>query len=150
MAERVTTRDLVARKRDGRKISMVTAYDAGQAALVDEAGVDAILVGDSAANVIHGHETTIPITLDEMVMHTRAASRGRKRALLVGDMPFLSYQAEPPEAVRAAGRFLKEGMADCVKLEGGAEMAPFVEAIVRAKIPVMGHVGLTPQSVHMF
>jgi 3-methyl-2-oxobutanoate hydroxymethyltransferase len=151
MAERVTIPELVSRKRNGgKKISMVTAYDAGQAALVDEAGVDAILVGDSAANVIHGHETTIPVTLDEMVMHTRAAARGRKRALLVGDMPFMSYQAEIADAVRAAGRFLKEGFADCVKLEGGIEMAPTVRALVRAQVPVMGHVGLTPQSVHMF
>src|SRR4051812_40053577 len=129
MPERVTTRDLIARKREGKKITMVTAYDAGQAALVDEAGVDAILVGDSAANVIHGHETTIPITLDEMVWHTRSAARGRKRALLVGDMPFLSYQADDAEAIRNAGRFLKEGLADCVKLEGGIEMARTVAAL---------------------
>lgn len=150
MRERVTTQDLVARKRAGKKITMVTAYDAGQAALVDEAGIDAILVGDSAANVIHGHETTIPITLEEMVWHTRSAARGRKRALLVGDMPFLSYQADDAEAIRNAGRFLKEGLADCVKLEGGLEMATTVRAIVRASIPVMGHLGLTPQSVHKF
>jgi 3-methyl-2-oxobutanoate hydroxymethyltransferase len=150
MADRVTIPALVARKREGKKISMVTAYDAGQAALVDEAGVDAILVGDSVANVVHGHETTLPITLEEMLLHTRAAARGRRRALLVGDMPFLSYQAEAAEAVRNAGRFLKEGGADCVKLEGGLEVAETVRAIVAAGIPVMGHVGLTPQSVHAF
>ncbi len=151
MAERITIPELVARKREGgKKISMATAYDAGQAALVDEAGLDAILVGDSASNVIHGHETTIPITLDEMLFHTRAAARGRKRALLVGDMPFGSYQAEPADGVRSATRFLKEGGADAIKLEGGQEVAETVRAIVRAGIPVMGHLGLTPQSVHVF
>jgi 3-methyl-2-oxobutanoate hydroxymethyltransferase len=129
---------------------MVTAYDAGQAVLVDEAGMDAILVGDSAANVVYGHETTLPVTMNEMIAHTRAAARGGRRALLVGDMPFLSYQAEVAEAVRNAGRFLKEGFAEAVKLEGGLEMAETVRAIVRAGIPVMGHVGLTPQSVHAF
>ncbi|HVY62298.1 MAG TPA: 3-methyl-2-oxobutanoate hydroxymethyltransferase, partial [Planctomycetota bacterium] len=151
MPERLTIPELIARKREGgKKISMVTAYDAGQAALVDEAGMDLILVGDSAANVIHGHETTLPVTLDEMVMHTRAASRGRRKAVLVGDMPFMSYHGDHAEAVRNAGRFLKEGMADSVKLEGGLEVAGTVAAIVRAGIPVMGHVGLTPQHVHQF
>ena len=150
MADRITTLDLVERKRTGgKKISMVTAYDAGQAAMVDEAGIDAILVGDSAANVIHGHETTIPITLDEIILHCRAAARGRKKALLVGDMPFLSYQTSVADAVRSAGRLLKEGFVDAVKLEGGLEVAPAVRAIVDAGIPVMGHVGLTPQSVHV-
>jgi 3-methyl-2-oxobutanoate hydroxymethyltransferase len=150
MAERITIPELIDRKRHGgKKISMVTAYDAGQAALADEAGIDVILVGDSAANVVHGHETTLPITLDEMLSHTRAASRGRKRALLVGDMPFLSYQAEEADAVRSAGRFFKEAGAEAVKLEGGAEVASKAAAIVRAGMPVMGHVGLTPQSVHV-
>jgi 3-methyl-2-oxobutanoate hydroxymethyltransferase len=151
MPERVTIPDLVARKRDGgKKLSMVTAYDAGQAALVDEAGMDMILVGDSAANVVYGHETTLPVTLEEMLSHVRAVVRGRRRALVVGDLPFLSYQPGPEDAIRSAGRFLKEGGADCVKLEGGAEMAEIVRAIVRAGIPVMGHIGLTPQSVHVF
>jgi len=151
MAERTTTQDLIARKRTGgKRISMVTAYDAGQAALVDEAGIDAILVGDSAANVIHGHDTTIPITLEEIIGHCRAAARGRKRALLVGDMPFLSYQQGVRDAIMSAGRLLKEGLADSVKLEGGAEVAEQARAIVKAGIPVMGHVGLTPQSVHVF
>ena len=150
MADRVTIPDLVARKRDGKRITMVTAYDAIQAALVDEAEVDAILVGDSAANVVYGHETTLPVTMDEMIAHTRAAARGRKRALLVGDMPFLSYQTSEADAVRNAGRFLKEGLADAVKLEGGLEWAGTVRALVRASIPVMGHVGLTPQSVNLF
>ena len=150
MADRVTTLDLIERKRSsGKKISMVTAYDAGQAALVDEAGIDAILVGDSAANVIHGHDTTIPITLDEIIVHCRAAARGRKKALLVGDMTFMSYQASVADAVRSAGRLLKEGLCDAVKLEGGVEAAPAAKAIVEAGIPVMGHVGLTPQSVHV-
>jgi 3-methyl-2-oxobutanoate hydroxymethyltransferase len=151
MADRVTIPEIVRRKSTGgKKISMVTAYDAGQAALVDEAGVDAILVGDSAANVIHGHETTLPITIEEMVWHTRAAARGRHRALLVGDLPFMSYQAEDADAVRNAGRLLKEGGADCVKLEGGLEVASKARAIVQAGVPVMGHLGLTPQSVHVF
>lgn len=151
MPERVTIPELISRKREGgKKISMATAYDAGQAALVDEAGLDAILVGDSAANVIHGHETTLPITLEEMVVHTRAAARGRKRAVLIGDMPFGSYQAGADDAVRSATRLVKEGFADAVKLEGGVEVVDAVRAIVRAGIPVMGHLGLTPQSVHMF
>ena len=146
----MTIPELCARKRLGRKIVMATAYDALQAEYAEEAGIDIVLVGDSAANVVHGHETTLPITMDEMIAHTRAASRGRRRALLVGDMPFLSYQVSIPEAIRNAGRFLKEGFADAVKLEGGAEIAPTVRALVDAAIPVMGHVGLTPQSVHRF
>jgi 3-methyl-2-oxobutanoate hydroxymethyltransferase len=150
MADRVTILDLLARKREGKRFTMVTAYDAIQAALVDEAGVEAILVGDSAANVIHGHETTLPVTMDEMVVHVRAAARGRKRALLVADMPFLSYQPSIEDAIRNAGRFLKEGLADAVKLEGGAEWAETTRALVRAGIPVMAHVGLTPQWVNVF
>lgn len=150
MADRVTILDLIARKRAGKRFTMVTAYDAGQAALVEEAEIEAILVGDSVANVVYGHETTLPVTLDEMVAHTRAAARGRKRAMLVADMPFLSYQPSVEEAIRSAGRLLKEGLADAVKLEGGREVAPTVRALVLAGIPVMGHVGLTPQSVNLF
>jgi len=150
MADRVTIPDLLARKRDGKRFTMVTAYDAIQAALVEEAEVEAILVGDSVANVVYGHETTLPVGLDEMVAHTRAAARGRKRALLVADMPFLSYQPSIEEAIRSAGRLLKEGLADAVKLEGGAHFAPTVRALVQSGIPVMGHVGLTPQFVNIF
>lgn len=149
-ADRITIPELLARKRAGRRFAMVTAYDALEAALVDEAEIEVILVGDSAANVVHGHETTLPVTMEDMLAHTRAAARGRKRALLVADMPFLSYQTSIPDAVRNAGRFLKEGLADAVKLEGGAEWAETVRALVRAGIPVMGHVGLMPQSVHLF
>lgn len=148
MRKRVTTRALIEMKVRGEKIAMCTAYDAGQAALVEEAGIDVILVGDSVANVVHGLETTIPVTLSEMVAHCRWVARGRRRALLVGDMPFLSYQIGPRDALLAAGRLMKEGLCDAVKLEGGAEVREQVEALCKAGIPVMGHVGLTPQSVH--
>ena len=120
---------------------MLTAYDAGQAALVDEAGIDVILVGDSVANVVHGYETTLPISLEEMITHCRAVARGRSRALLVGDMPFLSYQVSVSEAVRNAGRLLKEGLCDAVKLEGGEEMAETVAGALQGYKIIMqrGH-----------
>jgi 3-methyl-2-oxobutanoate hydroxymethyltransferase len=147
-APRVRIPDLLRKKRLGQKITMLTAYDATMARLLDAAGIDALLVCDSLGMVIEGNETTIPVTMDAMVHHTRAVSRGAKRALVVADMPFLSYQVTTAEAVRNAGRLLQEGGAAAVKLEGGLAVAPTVELIVEAGIPVMGHIGLTPQSVH--
>jgi len=136
------------RARKGKKpLTMVTAYTYAQARIADEGGVDMILVGDSLANVCLGHETTLPVTVEQMVYHTAAVRRGTERALVIGDMPFLSYNVDVHESVRNAGRFLKEAGADAVKLEGGAEVEDAVRAIVRAGIPVMGHVGLTPQTV---
>ncbi|MGE0712514.1 MAG: 3-methyl-2-oxobutanoate hydroxymethyltransferase [Planctomycetota bacterium] len=136
------------RARKGKKpLTMLTAYSYSQARLVDAAGVDMILVGDSLANVFLGHETTLPVTVEQMVYHTAAVRRGTERALVVGDMPFLSYNVSIPAAIEHAGAFLKEGGADAIKLEGGVEVADTVRAIVRAGIPVMGHVGLTPQTV---
>jgi 3-methyl-2-oxobutanoate hydroxymethyltransferase len=135
------------KKDRGERISMLTAYDFPTARLLDEAGIDALLVGDSLAMVVLGHATTLAVTMEEMLHHARAVARGARRALLVADMPFLSYQADVGEAVRNAGRFLKEAGMDAVKLEGGRDYAEVVRAIVRAGIPVMGHVGLQPQSV---
>src|SRR5262245_56080169 len=146
--KKVTTLDLRARKRGGEKIAMVTAYDFTMACLVDEAGVDMVLVGDSLGMVFQGLGTTIPVTLDEMAYHCRAVARGLARAHLVGDMPFMSYQVSPAQAVESAGKLMKEGACESVKLEGGQEVAEHVHRIVRAGIPVVGHVGLTPQSVH--
>jgi 3-methyl-2-oxobutanoate hydroxymethyltransferase len=134
-------------KREGKRFAMVTAYDFVQARTVEDAGIDVILVGDSLSNVLLGHETTLPVTLDEMIYHTKAVVRARKKAVVVGDMPFLSYQITIEESIRNAGRFLKEGGADCVKLEGGEDVRDTVYAIVKAGIPVMGHLGLTPQTV---
>lgn len=145
---KVRVLDFAARKEAGRKIAMVTAYDALFASLVDQAGVDAILVGDSLATVLCGEDTTLGATMDQMVYHGRLVVRGTERALVVVDMPFMSYQVSPRQAVRNAGRLLKETGAGAVKLEGGAEVAPAVEAIVAAGVPVMGHLGFTPQSVH--
>lgn len=134
------------RKRTGPKLSMLTAYDYPTARLMDQAGIDLLLVGDSLAMVCLGHADTVSVTMEEMLHHTAAAARGAERALVVGDMPFLSYQVSEEEAVRNAGRFIKEARADCVKLEGGVTQADKVEAIVRAGVPVMGHIGLTPQT----
>jgi 3-methyl-2-oxobutanoate hydroxymethyltransferase len=145
---RSTVSSLADKKRRGEPITMLTAYDYPTARVVDESGVDAILVGDSLAMVVLGHATTLAVTMDEMLHHARAVSRGARRALLVGDMPFMSYQAEPAQAVRNAGRFLQEAGMHAVKLEGGRAYADTVRAIVRAGIPVQGHVGLTPQSVN--
>jgi 3-methyl-2-oxobutanoate hydroxymethyltransferase len=130
------------------RITMVTAYDATFARMLDEGGADILLVGDSLGMVVQGQETTLPVTMDEMVYHCRAVARGSKRAHLVGDMPFMSYQVSADDALRSAGRFLAEGGMHAVKLEGGVDMAPTIRRIVAAGIPVMGHVGLTPQSVH--
>ena len=147
---RVTIHTLARRKREGRPVSMLTAYDHAFARLFDEAGIEVLLVGDSLANVVQGLETTLPVTLDEVVYHTRLVARGARRALVVADMPFGSYQASPEEAVRSAIRLVKEGGAQAVKLEGGERVADAIRAIVAAQVPVMGHVGLTPQSVHAF
>jgi 3-methyl-2-oxobutanoate hydroxymethyltransferase len=145
--KKVTVPDLRARK-GGEKIAMVTGYDFTMARLLDEAGVDMVLVGDSLGMVVQGLPTTIPVTLDEMAYHCRAVARGLARAHLVGDLPFMSYQVSPAQAVESAGRLMKEGSVESVKLEGGQEVAEHVHRIVRAGIPVVGHVGLTPQSVH--
>jgi len=146
--KKVTTLMLREKKAKHQPITMLTAYDYPTALAVDHAGLDVILVGDSLAMVVLGYETTLPVTMDEMIHHCRAVSRGARFALLVGDMPFLSYQISAEEALRNAGRFLQEGGMDAVKLEGGRERLAAVEAIVGAGIPVMGHLGLTPQSVH--
>lgn len=135
-------------KEAGEKITMVTAYDATFARMIDEAGADVLLVGDSLGMVVQGLDSTLPVTVDEMIYHCRAVSRGSRRAHLVADMPFMSYQVSSEEALRNAGRFLAEGAAHSVKLEGGVSMAKTIERIVTAGIPVLGHVGLTPQSVH--
>ena len=145
---RLTVPDLLTKKAEHDKIVMVTAYDATMARLVDAAGVDMVLVGDSLGMVVQGHTDTLPVTLDEMIYHTRCVSRGLQRAHLVGDLPFLSYQVSVEDAVRSAGRMLKEGFAQSVKLEGGVRVAPAIDAICGAGIPVVGHIGLTPQSVH--
>lgn len=135
-------------RKGGEAIVMVTAYDYTMARLLDQGGADALLVGDSLGMVVQGRRTTIPVTLEEVCYHTRAVARGAEYAHVVGDMPFMSFQLSPEQALENAGRLVKEGMAESVKLEGGVEMAEHVERIVGAGIPVMGHVGLTPQSVH--
>ncbi|HOV42438.1 MAG TPA: 3-methyl-2-oxobutanoate hydroxymethyltransferase [Syntrophothermus lipocalidus] len=147
---RVTTTLLREKKARKEKITMLTAYDYSTAVMVDQAGIDVILVGDSLGNVVLGYETTLPVTMDDMIHHTRAVARGTKNSLLVGDMPFLSYHISIPEAVRNAGRFIQEGGAQAVKLEGGEERVDTIKAVLDAQIPVMGHIGLTPQSVHQF
>ena len=144
----VTVPRLGKMKRDGERITVVTAYDATFARLFDEAGIDVLLVGDSLGMVVQGQDSTLPVTVDEVIYHCRAVARGTRRAHLVGDMPFLSWQVSPEEALRNAGRFLSEGGAQAVKLEGGVDAAATIERLVRAGIPVMAHVGLTPQSVH--
>lgn len=146
--KKVTTLTLRQKKERGELITMLTAYDYPTAMAMDKAGVDAILVGDSLAMVVLGYENTLPVTMDEMLHHARAVARGAKTALLVGDMPFMSYQVSVEEAVRNAGRFLQQGGMDAVKLEGGRERAETVRAITNAGIPVMGHIGLTPQSIN--
>ena len=144
----VTVPRLRKMKRDGERITMVTAYDATFARLFDDAGMDVLLVGDSLGMVVQGQDSTLPVTVDEVIYHCRAVARGTRRAHLVGDMPFLSWQVSTEQALTNAGRFLSEGGAQSVKLEGGVDAAPTIERIVHAGIPVMAHVGLTPQSVH--
>ena len=145
---KVRITDLLEMKRRGRKIAVLTAYDATMAGLLDRAGIDVLLVGDSVGMVVMGHETTVPVTLDAMIHHARAVARGSQRALIVVDMPFLTYQASVPDAVRNAGRLMQEGGAAAVKLEGGRTISDAVRRLVDIGIPVMGHVGLIPQSVH--
>ena len=145
---KVTIHTLRAMKQQGERITMLTAYDATFARLLDEAGTDILLVGDSLGMVIQGLETTLPVTLDEMIYHCRAVVRGTRRAQVVGDMPFMSYQASIESGLLAAGRLLKEGGCHAVKLEGGAQHAALVARLVATGIPVMGHIGLTPQSYH--
>jgi 3-methyl-2-oxobutanoate hydroxymethyltransferase len=149
-AEKVTTATLRARKGGPEKIAVVTAYDVVFARLADEAGLDVVLVGDSLGMVVQGEKSTLPVTLDEMVYHTRIVSRGVRRAHLVSDLPFMSYQSSIEDGMRAAGRLMKEGRAEAVKLEGGVEVAELVRRLVSVGIPVVGHVGMTPQSVHQF
>ncbi|XXF76404.1 3-methyl-2-oxobutanoate hydroxymethyltransferase [Myxococcaceae bacterium GXIMD 01537] len=148
MKDKVTIQTLKRFKQTGQKICMVTAYDATFAHILDAAGADVLLVGDSLGMVFQGHESTLPVTMDQMVYHCAAVTRGARRAHVVGDLPFMSYQVSTQEAVRNAGRLVSEGGVGSVKLEGGAEFADVVAAITRASIPVMGHLGLTPQSVH--
>jgi 3-methyl-2-oxobutanoate hydroxymethyltransferase len=147
-AKRVRTRDLIAAKERGEKWAMLTSYDQYTAAIFDEAGIAVLLVGDSAANNVFGHETTLPITVDELLPLTRAVVRATKRALVVGDMPFGSYEEGPTQALRTAVRFMKEGGAHAVKLEGGRRCAAQIAAMTAAGIPVMAHIGFTPQSEH--
>lgn len=135
------------RKGDGPPLVVLTAYDAPAVLAAEAGGVDAVLVGDSLGNVVLGYETTLPVTLDEMIHHSRAVARARRRALLIGDMPWMTYHVNPEEALRNAARFVREGGVDAVKLEGGARRVPAIGAILDAEIPVMGHLGLTPQSV---
>jgi 3-methyl-2-oxobutanoate hydroxymethyltransferase len=148
--KKVTTHALQEMKRQGEKISMLTAYDYTMALLVDRAGVDVVLVGDSASNVMAGHETTLPITLDHMIYHASSVVRGVDRALVVVDMPFGTYQGNSKEALSSAVRIMKESGGHAVKLEGGQEIIDSIERILRAGIPVMGHLGLTPQSIYKF
>jgi len=140
--------DLVKMKHKGRTIAMLTAYDFYTARILDEIGIDGVLVGDSANMVFYGEESTLSVTLDQMIYHTQAVSRAVKRALVIGDMPFMSYQASIEDATRNAGRMLKEGRAGAVKLEGGEHIAPTIHKLVEIGIPVMGHIGLVPQSIH--
>jgi len=150
MAKRFTVNDFIESKKNGRKISMLTAYDYSMAKLLDESGVDSLLVGDSLGMVVLGYEDTLQVTMEDMIHHCRAVSRGVKGAMVIGDMPFMSYHVSIEETVRNAGRLIKEGLAQSVKLEGGSEIADKISAVIGAQIPVVGHLGLTPQSVNMF
>ena len=147
---KVTTHRLIEMKKQGRKIAMLTSYDYTMAQIVDQAGMDIILVGDSASNVMAGNLTTLPITIDQMIYHARSVARGVKRAMIVCDMPFGTYQVNPTEAVKNAIRIMQESGVDALKLEGGVEILDAVKLILDAGIPVMGHLGLTPQSIHKF
>jgi 3-methyl-2-oxobutanoate hydroxymethyltransferase len=150
MADKVTVPEMIKMKQRGEKITCLTAYDYSFARILDGAGVDILLVGDSVGCVVQGQPNTLPVTMDEMLYHTRAVVRGRRRALVIGDMPFLSFQVGKEQAIRNAGRFLQEAGAEGVKLEGGVAIRETIRAIVQVGIPLMGHVGLTPQSVHRF
>ena len=150
MGDKITVPHILKMKQRGEKITCLTAYDYSFARILDEAGVEMLLVGDSLGCVVQGQPNTLAVTLDEMIYHTRLVVRGRKRALVIGDMPFMSYQVSAEQALQNAGRFLQEAGAEAVKLEGGVTVRDAIQTIVRAGIPVMGHVGLTPQSVHRF
>ncbi len=145
---RVTINQIKEMKGKGEKISMLTAYDYSTARIVDEAGVPLILVGDSLGMVVLGYESTIPVTMEEMLHHTKAVVRGTKRAMIIGDMPFMTYHISIADALKNAARFIQEGGAQVIKLEGGVNVAEKVQKIVECGIPVMGHIGLTPQSIH--
>jgi 3-methyl-2-oxobutanoate hydroxymethyltransferase len=147
--KKVTIAELRQKKEAGEKITMMTAYDYPTGSLVDQAGIDTILVGDSLGMVMLGYDSTVPVTMDEMIHHSKAVSRGAKKSFIIGDMPFMSYQVNAEQAKENAGRFMKEAGCDSVKLEGGSEMAPVVRAIVTAGIPVCAHIGLTPQTATM-
>lgn len=148
--KKITTETLRKMKFDGEKITMLTAYDFTTAKMVDAGGVEAILIGDSAANVMAGHETTLPITLDQMIYHSQCVSRGVERALVIADLPFGSYQSNSEKALESSVRMMKEGGAHAIKIEGGKEIEHSIMKIVNAGIPVMGHLGLTPQSIYQF
>ncbi len=148
--KRITVKSLIEMKANGEKISMLTAYDYTMAKIVDTAGIDVILVGDSASNVMAGHETTLPITLDQMIYHASSVVRAIERALVVVDLPFGSYQSDPKEALRSSIRIMKESGGHAVKMEGGSEIKESIKRILNAGIPVMGHLGLTPQSIYKF
>ena len=147
--KKITPVDIQAMKKEGKKITMLTAYDYPLALLEDRAGIDIILVGDSVGMTVLGYLNTLPVTMDEMIHHTKAVTRGAKYALIIGDMPFMSYNTSERDAILNAGRFMKEGGADAVKLEGGVSVKGIVKALVKAGIPVMGHIGLTPQTISM-
>jgi 3-methyl-2-oxobutanoate hydroxymethyltransferase len=148
--KKITTKSLIDMKANGEKISMLTAYDYTMAKIVDSAGIDVILVGDSASNVMAGHETTLPITLDQMIYHASGVVRACERALVVVDLPFGTYQSDPKEALRSSIRIMKESGGHAVKMEGGSEIQKSIKRILAAGIPVMGHLGLTPQSIYKF
>ena len=148
MRKKITIPELLQMKQDGRKITVLTAYDYPTARLVDAGGVDAILVGDSAGVVVSGHENTLPVTMDEMLYHVKAVVRAKPRALVIADMPFMACQSGEVEALKNCGRMLQEGGAEAVKIEGGVAMARIIRSVTEMDIPVVGHIGLTPQSVH--
>ncbi len=148
--KKITAPEIVEMKKRGEKITMLTAYDFVMASILDEAGTDLLLVGDTMGMVVHGHPTTLKVTLDDSIRHTQAVARGVKRALVIGDMPFGTFQVSAEEAIRNAVRLIQEGDAQAVKLEGGSERIPAITGILDAGIPVMGHLGLTPQSYHQF
>ncbi len=145
---RITINDFIKKKREKKKFAMLTAYDYPFAKMVDEAGIEAILVGDSVAMVVQGLENTLPVTMNEMIYHTRMVVRAANRAMVIGDMPYMSYQTGISDAIRNAGRFLKEGGAHGIKLEGGREVEDIVRALTKSEIPVLAHIGLTPQAIH--
>lgn len=150
MGDKITVPHILKMKQRGERITCLTAYDYSFARILDEAGIEMLLVGDSLGCVVQGGANTLAVTMDEMIYHTRLVARGRKRALVIGDMPFMSYQTGKDEALRNAGRFFKEAGAEAIKLEGGVAVQDSIRAIVDAGMPVMGHIGLTPQSVHQF